>query len=303
MRARPLLVLFLILPLGTASAQSFPRKLSVCGDSLSQGALADGVVPYDQPWNSWAHGSNSAVGSMLLRYRAYVNRYMVAQPVSKSGATIDDFPGQAAQVCSQWIRPNRVFVLLGQNDACRSERSPTEDAAALMPTAEYYASWLRAGLDRLAACLPSGSVVHVVSVIRVDFLRDAGMRKDPFFCPIVWDELDICPIVTDEPDPARRWRVGERIDEWNAALAQEVTAFHFNLDGRNPRRINFVTDWEGSITQGKSNTSAGTYNFISPDINQLDCFHASIRGQAKLACLQWAKSVDGSGSAAECLQY
>lgn len=297
-----LVLLVLLLPPGAASGQSFPRKMSVCGDSLSQGALADGIVPYDQPWNSWAYGWNGGVGSMWLRYRAYRNPYMLVQPVSKSGATIDDFPGQAAQICGQWLRPNRVLVLFGQNDACRSAPSPTEDAAALMPTAEYFVGWLRAGLSTLAGCLPTGSVVQVVSVIRVDFLRDAGVAKDPQYCPFVWRELDICRIVTGEPDPARRWRVGERIDEWNAAAAQEVLAFDQNVAGRNPRGLRFVTDWEGSIAEGKANTSAGTYQFISPDINELDCFHASIRGQAKLACVEWSKSLDGFGSAAACLQ-
>jgi hypothetical protein len=149
--------------------------------------------------------------------------------------------------------------------------------------------------------LPRGSVVQVVSVVRVDFLRDAGKAKDTTYCPLVWRELDICSIVTAEPDPLRRARVGERIDEWNAALAREVAAFDQDVEGRNPRRIRFTTDWEGSIAEGKRNTSAGTYEFTSPDINQLDCFHASTRGQAKLACVEWAKSVDGVGSAPECL--
>lgn len=297
---RALIVLSVFLPLG-AGAQGFPLKMSVSGDSLSQGALADGVIPYDQPWNSWAQGWDGEVSSLWMRYRADVNPYLWVEPVSKSGATVDDFPEQAEQICGQLLRPNRVFVLFGQNDACRSERSATEDAAASMPTAEYYAAWIGAGLRILAECLPRGSVVHVVSVVRVDFLRDAGIAKDPFYCPLVWSELDICPIATAEPDPVRRARVGQRIDEWNAALAREVAAFDHDAE-RNPRRIRFTTDWEGSIAEGKRNTSAGTYEFKSPDINQLDCFHASIRGQAKLACVEWAKSVDGAGSAPACLE-
>jgi hypothetical protein len=118
----------------------------------------------------------------------------------------------------------------------------------------------------------------------------------------VWQALDICRIVTGEPDPARRAQVGERIDAWNAALALEVASYNANARGENPRGIHFVTDWEGSIAEGKADTSAGTHKFGPSDLNGLDCFHPSIGAHHKLACLEWAKSPDGSGSAPVCLQ-
>lgn len=302
--ARRVLAAVILLVAQWTLAQSPPRKMSVAGDSLSQAALADGVYPGDQPWNSWAYGTTHVVNSVLMRYRATLNPFMTAQPVARDGAKmIRDFPGQAAQICAQSPRPNRVFVLLGQNDACNSPRSFSGSAAANMPTAEQFRTALHDGLTTLNACLPKGSIVHVVSVIRVDFLYEAGYAENAYYCPIVWDLLDICPIVTRESDVNRRRVVGARIDEWNWAIAAEIGAMN---SGRNPHRILYVTDWQGSITQGQQNTSAGTYVFGSPDINGLDCFHASTTGQRKLACMEWAKSLDGAplhqGTVAGCLQ-
>lgn len=164
-----------------------------------------------------------------------------------------------------------------------------------MPSVADFVAALRNGLSQLAACLPSGSVVQVVSVVRVDFLYEAGIAKDWLYCPAVWQALGTCRIVTAEPDPQRRATIGQRITDWNAALAAEVARF----DAGNPRGIRFITDWEGPTP----NTSAGTYRFGPGDINGLDCFHPSSTGQRKLACAESVKSLDpirDAASAAEC---
>ena len=301
---RRALTVVILLVAQSSEAQSAPRKMTVAGDSLSQAAFADGTYPGDQPWNSWAYGTTQVVTSLLMRYRATLNHNMTAQPVAKDGATmIRDFATQASQICAQWPRPNRVFVLLGQNDACNSERSYSGSAAANMPSAAMFQGALHGGLTMLHSCLPRGSVVHVVSVIRVDFLYEAGYRENAYYCPLIWDALDICRIVTQESDVNRRREVGARIDDWNRAIATEIGIMN---SSPNPRRILYVTDWQGSITDQQQNTSAGTYVFDSPEINGLDCFHASTTGQRRLACLEWAKSIDGApffqGTLESCLQ-
>lgn len=286
-------------PVG-AAAQAFPVKLTVAGDSLSQGFAADGTIPFDQPWNSWAYGINGDVRSVWSRYRAR-NPFMLVEPVSRTGADmIGDFAAQAARICAQSIRPNRAYVLLGQNDVCGAEPSAGPDAAANVPSVDAFVAALRAGLTQLAACLPRGSVVEVLSIVRVDFLFEAGLSQNLFYCPAVWQAANICRIVTGEPDPARRAQIGARIDAWNAAMAQEVSDFDARLGGRNPRGLRFVTDWEGSIAEGRQDTSVGTHVFGPEDIDALDCFHASITGQRKIACVAWAKSPDGSGTAPAC---
>jgi hypothetical protein len=286
-----------------AAGQAPPTKMSVSGDSLTQAALADGITPSDQWWNSWAFGITS-VNSVWSRYRATLNPTMAVEPVSQDGAKMmRDFYGQASQICGQATRPNRVFVFLGQNDACYSPRSWTWDAAANMPKAAEFQAALHNGLDLLDACLPDGSVVHVVSVVRVDFLYEAGIAENAFYCRwVAWPTFHICPIITREPYASRRRAIGRRIDEWNAAIAAEMGV----MNGRTPHRVTYVTDWQGSIDQGQRNTSVGSYVFGSPDINGLDCFHASVTGQRKIACVEWAKSLDGAplfqGTAQSCLQ-
>jgi hypothetical protein len=299
--------LLLVLAAQAAYAQSAPRKMAVSGDSLSQGALADGIYPGDQPWNSWAQGTTSAVDSVWSRYRTTLNPYMALAAVSEDGAKMTrDFARQAEQICAQSPLPNRVFVLLGQNDACYSPRSSTDDAAAGLPTPEVFRSALHNGLTVLDACLPKGSVVHVVSVIRVDFLYEAGYAEDPIYCPLAWRLLEVCPTVTLETNPDRRLAIGQRIDAWNWEIAHEVSELNARKPSANRRRILYVTDWQGTIDEGQRDTSAGTYVFGSPDINGLDCFHASVRGQRKLACAEWAKSLDGAplydGTVQSCFQ-
>ena len=61
-------------------------------------------------------------------------------------------------------------------------------------------------------------------------------------------------------------------------------------------------DWVGSIATGHANTSVGTYRFTEYDINGVDCFHPNVDGQARIACLAWAKSPDGAGPSAGCFQ-
>ncbi|HEY6097818.1 MAG TPA: SGNH/GDSL hydrolase family protein [Anaeromyxobacter sp.] len=303
MRTRHVLALLALLALPlVAEAQSFPYKLSNAGDSLSQGFAADGFLPADEPWNSWVQGVNPSVDSIFLRLRRR-NPFLLLQPESRSGAAmIRDFADQAARICAQRWRPNRVYVFLGQNDVCSSARSATADAAASLPSVDELLAGARAGLDRLALCLPRGSVVQVVSMVRVDFLYDAGLAKNLFYCPAVWQAFDICRIVTAEQDPGRRARIGERVDAWNGALAAEVRAYDANANGRNARLLRFVSDWEGSIAEGRRDTSVGSHEFGPGDIDALDCFHASLAGQRKIACVEWAKSPDGSGSAPACFQ-
>jgi lysophospholipase L1-like esterase len=299
--SRRVLAVVSLLCAGGAGAQT---KLSVAGDSLSQAALADGVFPGDQPWNSWAYGTTTIVTSVLTRYRQTLNPSMDAEPVAEDGAKMmRDFYAQASRICSQAVRPDRVFVFLGMNDACYARRASWwQDPTTYMPNAAEFQAALHGGLDLLDSCLPSGAIVQVVSVVRVDFLVEAGRAENPYYCPAAWLAFDVCPTVTREPYPWRRRQIGRRIDQWNQAIAAEVGV----MNARPAHRVTYVTDWQGSIDQGQQNTSAGTFVFGSPEINGLDCFHASTTGQRKLACLEWAKSLDGAplfeGTAQSCLQ-
>jgi GDSL-like Lipase/Acylhydrolase len=290
-------IVAVLLLLAAAARADPPAKLSVAGDSMSQAAMADGW-PGDRLQYSWAFGTASSVFSVLSRYQTFINGGVTAEPVSRDGATmIRDVGPQVAAICGQAVRPNRVFIALGQNDACNSRPSYWwQSAAANMPSAVTFATALHAALTQLEGCLPAGSVVQVVSVVRVDFLYGAGLSKDPVYCPLAWTVADICRIVTREPLAYRRNQIGRRIDEWNQAIAYEVESF--DRAGLNPSGIRFITDWEGSIGAGHANTSVGTYRYGAGDINAFDCFHPSTAGQRKIACIEAAKSLDGIGNVA-----
>ncbi|NMO13525.1 SGNH/GDSL hydrolase family protein [Pyxidicoccus fallax] len=290
--------------LAGASLAQLPTKQANVGDSMSQGAGADGW-PGDHPELSWVRGTSSNVYSVFMRYQELVPSF-TQQPESVSGAEMvgggNNFAAQAARVCAQEEKPQTVSVLLGSNDVCNRPRSSSADATANMYSLDTWVNALRAGLDQLAACLPPGATVHVLSFPRVDFLYSAGYAKG-LWCPyVVWPGAGICRIVTAERSGARRAQIGARVNEYNEATRAEVELYRANADGRNPRGIHFVADWQGSIENGYANTSVGTYVFRAADINGTDCFHPSVSAQRKLACVAWASNPHGAGTASECLQ-
>jgi hypothetical protein len=124
-------------------------------------------------------------------------------------------------------------------------------------------------------------VVQVMSMPRVDYLREAGIEKRSFYCPVVWSLAGICRIVTAESDAGRRRQIGARIDAYNDGLRQEVQDAARRFAGR----VRFLTDWQGASLPS---TSVGTYRFTGADINGSDCFHPyHSTGQKKLACTAW----------------
>lgn len=290
--------------LGPNLALAQTAKQSNAGDSISQAFSADGILG-DHPRYSWVQGTNAAVNSIYLRYRAR-NPSWQQEPESVTGAELvggpDSFAAQSQRICSQTVRPSVVEILLGGNDVCNRAKSTTADAALNMYSVVTVVNGLRAGLDQLAACLPQGSKVQMISVPRVDFLYLAGVGKS-FLCPaVVWPTARICRIVTGETNAARRAQIGARINQYNQAISDEIGKYDRNSNGRNPRRIRFVSDWKGSIEGGNANTSIGAYQFGPGDINAVDCFHPNVAAQGKLACAAWASSPDGSGDVIACMK-
>ncbi len=288
--------------LGAVSWAELPTRQSNVGDSTSQAALADGW-PVDRPELSWVQGSSGAVYSIYMRYLEQVPAF-TQRPESVSGAELvgggNNFAAQASRICAHEELPQHVSVLLGSNDVCNRPRSSSSDATATMYSVDTWLNALRAGLDQLAACLPPGAKVHVLSFPRVDFLYNAGHAKS-FYCPyVIWPSVGICRIVTAETRASRRAQIGARINEYNAVTQAEVALYDSNADGRNPRGVRFLSDWQGSIEDGYENTSVGTYRFGASDINGTDCFHPSVQAQRKLACIAWAANPDGSGHVSDC---
>jgi hypothetical protein len=225
----------------------------------------------------------------------------VQQPQSVSGAELvggnDSLAAQAQRICAQSTKADRVMVLLGGNDVCNRGRGGT-DPTENMYSLDTWVNALRAGLDQLAACLPDGARVDVLSMPRVDYLYDAGHTKGPWCVNVVWPLASICRIVTAEDDAGRRAQIGARIDQYNDATRTEVESYTGNTNGKNPRKLLFMTDWRGPSA---TPNSVGTFRFSDTDINNTDCFHPDVAGQTKLACVAWGSGPDGDGNVAKCV--
>lgn len=299
--SRGLLLSLALLP-AAAVAQTFPTKQANAGDSISQGFDADNR-PWDRPHLSWVQGTDSRVNSTYARFAAQ-NAHFVQESESVTGAELvgggDNFPAQAARICAQRVKASYVYVLLGGNDVCNRSRSSTADPTANMYSVATWTNALRAGLDQLAECLPSGATVDVVSMPRVDFLYEAGREKSWWCGYGVWPVAGVCRIVTAETNATRRRLIGARVNAYNDAIRREVLAYDSGSNGRNPRRIHFRTDWLGSIEQGHTNDSVGTVRFRGWDLSGVDCFHPNVAGQSKLACTAWATNAYGSGGLSTC---
>jgi len=283
------------------TAGALPTKQSNAGDSISQGFDANDW-PDDQTQESWVQGSDPDVDSLFTRYAALVPG-LTQEPESVDGAEMvggsDNFAAQAARICAQSPLPDHVEVLLGGNDVCHRAPSTSGDATANLYSLDTWTNALDAGLDQLAACLPPGAVVQVMSVPRVDQLYAAGNAKSSW-CSWTWSIFGICPIVTGETDDGRRAQIGAAVDAYNASLAAEVAAYDGATNGRNQNGVHFVTDWQGSIADGHADTSVGTHAFGGGEIDIVDCFHPNETGQHELACVAWATGPDGDGDVAAC---
>jgi hypothetical protein len=280
---------------------AYARKLSGIGDSIMEAfdAKCPSALPcLEQPQLSFAQGTDSSVDSLFKRYQAVSGLAGGEQFVSKSGATmiglvpaLGNAMGQADAICAQSDRPNRIVILMGANDICHAS------SVGALPTVAQFQSAVAATLERLAAedCgLPAGTWVHVLSVPRIDLLREAGLALNASVCQFAWRTFGICPAVTQAPDQSTLDAVHASIDAYNEALAAAVNVAdqsHGGLAG-----IHFTTDWRGTT----ANTSVGTFAFGAGDVSSTDCFHPSVAGQRKLACAAW-ETWEGGGDASCCL--
>lgn len=295
-RALPLPILALLgLALGLLPSEGLaqPRKLAGIGDSISQGYSANGL-PGDHADQAFGQGTDATVNSLysryLARYPGFSKQFESVTGAEMVGGT-NNAAAQAMRICMQTQKPDRVVLELGGNDVCNRTRTTSGDPTVNMYSTTTYRNALKAALDNLGGCLPSGSQVLVLSMPHVDFLYDAGNAKNSVVCNSVWFLASVCRIVTAEGDAGRRAQIGARVDLYNAALREETRAADVRYAGRGVR---FLTDWQGPMSSRPA-TSVGTYRFTKDDISLDDCFHPYYStGQKRLACAAWEASELGS---------
>ncbi|WP_229691340.1 SGNH/GDSL hydrolase family protein [Sphaerisporangium melleum] len=233
------------------------------GDSITRGFNACGFY-VDCPSRSWSTGSYSSVNSHYLRLRA-ANPSLVAYNDAKSGATVSDMPGQAAQAVAQDV--DYVTILVGANDACASSESG-------MTSVGDFEARFRATMETLAA-LPEATI-FVASIPDLKRLWQVG--KDNLSARTAWAALNICqsmlarPRSTDTADVARRDRVRQRVADYNTVLAA--------VCAERP-----TCRYDGGAVFG--------YPFALSELSTWDYFHPNATGQRLLAEMTYSAAFDG----------
>jgi lysophospholipase L1-like esterase len=254
--------------------QSPPIRLYSIGDSLTRAANAN--LPGDNLNNSWVNGYHGFWERVLgLPNVNAHNQRITAQfgssgrrnwIAAQNGARVDDMAAQASQVASLPVTYATVF--LGGNDVCR-------DSPADLPTDAEFEGHVRNGLRTLLNGLSNGTTTLVVAIPNVKALYDLGVTKTALGitnCPTLWSQTGFCEaMVSRNNTEADRLYVQSRNVGYNEIL-QRVTA---EIAAGHPAK--FVR------------FSAAGYQLPSSQdhISDLDCFHASWRGQRALSALTW----------------
>jgi hypothetical protein len=269
-------------------------KLSGIGDSMMQGFDASPCelpICFDQPAYSFAQGTSPEVNSLYLRFDQPGKEFVSVTGAAMIGGD-DNAKAQANRLCQQQTRPNRIVILLGANDICNAT------SVATVPPVADFATALKGALSTLASencALAKGSSIHVMSIPRLDLLRASGLAKSDVDCVGIWTKFGICPLATTSPTDETLQGIAAAVDAYNQSILDTVTELQATTDAA--RELIFTTDY----VDNSPNSSFGTYGFLPDDLSGLDCFHPSIQGQRKLACMTW-ESWQGNRTLTNCLQ-
>lgn len=259
------------------------------------------LIGGDQPEHSWFDGSSGNVNSVHDRYKETWPSITSNKSASEDGAEMrgssNNFSKQADTILALSPLPDHVEVELGGNDICNRGCVDSFNCNDPLYTDAQWRSSVRAGLDKLVAGLPLGSTIYLGGVPRVHDLRAAGLAKEQgvanIECDTVWSTFNVCEIATKggnyngESVAVRHAAISARQIRYNEILAEEAVAYNTNVDGRNPRGIEVVSDY-----QGEGVLSIGTFSFQKEHIDGGDCFHPSVLGQNVAAELAWSANPD-----------
>jgi hypothetical protein len=253
--------LCLIALASSAALAAYPNSMSATGDSITR-AFNTCAFPFiDCPANSWATGTNTTVNSFYLRIRA-VNPAIEGRAFNdaRSGAQMDDLPGQVTNVVSQSVE--FVAIAMGANDVCTSEETTMTSVAS-------FRSNFESSLRTLSERLPSARI-SVGSVPNIYWLW--SLLRSNRSAVSAWNGFGICQSMLRNPtsrtreDEERRLRVQRRNVEFNGVL-REVCATYTNCQYDEDAGYN--------------------YRFEANEVSTRDYFHPSVRGQQTIAAIEW----------------
>ncbi len=244
-----------------ANAAVYPDSIAATGDSITR-AFNTCAFPFiDCPANSWATGTNATVNSFYTRLLA-LNPGISGNldNRARSGAQMDDLPGQITNVVSDGAE--FVTVELGANDVCTSTEESMTSVASFRTNFED-------AMDTLTERLPSTRIAvgSIPNVYQLWSLLN-GNRS----AVSTWNSFSICQSMLRNPtsrtreDEERRLRVQDREEEFNAVLG-EVCAEYANC---------------------QYDEGAGyEYVFEAGEVSTRDYFHPSVAGQRTIAAIEF----------------
>ena len=272
------------------------------GDSIGEGEAADGTIGQMHHNLVWSTGYNPSdiVYSLNERFEDacptdYYENNAARDAIfnhAASGAVMADFVTQANDVVAAAKttlsgKAGMVTILLGNRDVCASTLDSMTDPVVF--EAQY-----RAGLDVLASSnATKNAYIHVSSIPAIYWLWNAKRQDNQ--CLLIWkyvpcqnllknpandcgsnsSQLDPDNIHPDDgPDCIRRKEFHAKIRDIYNPILRDVLQEYID-DGRLPNAY-FVNIFD--------------VQFGPEHINDGDCFHPSIEGQALLAEKNWNQS-------------
>ncbi|MBF4461277.1 MULTISPECIES: SGNH/GDSL hydrolase family protein [unclassified Rathayibacter] len=241
-------------------------SIAALGDSISAGVAACGQNK-PCPSASWTTGADESVDSVARRAGEAVNAVPEITNVAAKGATASDLPAQAEKAVA--ASPGLVTILIGANDVCRKRSSD-------ITTPDDF----RASIVKTLSTLSSGAPEATIFVSSVpNLLEFFQTERTDSEAVARWAGSSNCnsllfdPTSDDADSVARRNTVGTTIDAYNAILGEACAATaHCVYDGGALHDLDVTTD----------------------DISDVDHFHPSRQGQAKLADIAWTALLAGA---------
>lgn len=234
-----------------APTRGFPSSMVALGDSITAG-YGSCFAPTPCPRNSWSTGDGTRVSSHYRKIKTE-NPAIAghARNLAVPGAKAADLAGQAASAVKG--PAEYVTVLVGANDACRGE---------MTPSAQFRRS-VDAALGTLKKGAPKARLL-LVSIPNVYRVWELG--HDNEVASKVW-RSGVCPNLlsnatsTATADVDRRRAFKERIAAYNTQLREACAAY-----GSKCRFANVAT-----------------FAFDLDMLSAIDFFHPNAAGQAALA--------------------
>ena len=261
-----------------------PLRLSSEGDSITEAINAELFYPWEgitpNEWASWANGYQdkwtdrldlSDVNSHNQRITEFYGKKKRKNNMEAfAGADSEDLLKQAMKSVKH--KADYVTVFMGHNDIC-------DDDFAGVPTVEEFEANVRAGFDVLRAGLPAGATIYTVGMIDLHRLWEIGDELTALGvldCQDIWENelFDFTPCGTmfgPDLEEADRQMARDRIVAYNAVLAS--LAAEYDADDEHHY-------WQYTDV-------AFQMGFEADDVSEIDCFHPSPDGQAKLAEETW----------------